>query len=114
MELSLTNETSMAHSLEPPVLLACLYCGKCGVHCPINVAYYDCKESNASLGRLGLVKAATKSKEVLPPQIRNNCIARVPEDNWCSNKKLRLRSSIRPATWEHIHVSVLFNDTRTG
>jgi len=84
----------------PQSLLALLYCGKYGAHSRIDAAYYEFKERNASWGWLGLVKAASKFKEVLSWQIRNGCTIRILEDKWCSNTKIQLLHLINPTHWE--------------
>ena len=68
---------------KPQLLLARLYHRKYGTHSPIDTAYYDCKENNASWGPKGLVTAAFKFKEALRWQIQKGCTARVLKDRWC-------------------------------
>lgn len=53
----------MALNSHPHSVLALLYQGKYGTHLPIDAAYFECKERNASWGRHGLLNAATKFKE---------------------------------------------------
>ncbi|KAJ8442140.1 hypothetical protein Cgig2_011330 [Carnegiea gigantea] len=72
------------------------------------------REHNASQGRMGLVKAASKFKEALRWEIRNGSTVRILEDKWCSNTKIHQWHHINLAPWEQRPVAMLFNETLTG
>lgn len=96
------------------LLLAQLCHGKYGTHSPIDIAYYDCKENNASWGWKGLVTTASKFKEAPRWQIRNGRTVRVLEDRWCHEQVVRLQTQVQPNSWIDQPVGALFNTSHTA
>ena len=57
----LMRQSWRIHS-NPHLLIANIYHGKCGTHSRVDIAHYGSRKHNASWGRTGLARAASKFK----------------------------------------------------